>query len=69
MLNLKLIEDQPHWRVSLVARFAALLGVLIHVEGIPFGSNRTRKHQVTETMGDEGGCAAPLSEMPRLPAL
>jgi hypothetical protein len=43
MLNLQLVEDQPRWRVALVARFARLIGVLIHVEGIPFGSNRCRR--------------------------
>jgi hypothetical protein len=43
VLNLKFVEDHPRWRVALVALFAKLLGVLIHVEGIPFGSSRSRK--------------------------
>lgn len=42
MMNLKLIRWQPHWRVALVARFAQIVGVQIHVEGIPFGSSRTK---------------------------
>ncbi len=43
MLNLHLIEKQPRWRIALVAWFAKLVGVCIHVEGIPFGSVRTRR--------------------------
>jgi hypothetical protein len=43
MVNLQLIQDQPRWRVALVATIARLVGVLIHVEGIPFGSGRTRR--------------------------
>lgn len=59
MLNLHLIENQPHWRVALVALFAQLMGVLIHVEGIPFGSNRSRKKQVSENLGGQAqGMAA-----------
>ena len=61
MLNLKLVEDQPHWRVAVVARFAKLMGVLIHVEGIPFGSNRSRKHKVGEGLaGQESGQAGQI---------
>jgi hypothetical protein len=41
MLNLKLVENQPRWRVASVHYFAKLAGVLIHVEGIPFGSRRS----------------------------
>ncbi len=53
MLNLQLIENQPRWRVAIVARFAQLMGVCIHVEGIPFGSSRSRKErsEASETMG------------------
>lgn len=40
MMNLKLVEGQPHWRIWIVAWFARLMGALIHVEGIPFGSSR-----------------------------
>lgn len=43
MLNLKFVEEQPHWRVALVAYFAKLMGVMIHIEGIPFGSSRSRR--------------------------
>jgi hypothetical protein len=43
MMNLKLVERQPHWRVWLVVMFAKLVGVTFNVEGIPFGSNRSRK--------------------------
>ena len=52
MTNLKLIEDQPRWRVTTVALFAKLMGVLIHVEGIPFGSNRTRNCKTSGAMGE-----------------
>ena len=45
MLNLQLVERQPLWRVWIVANFAKLMGVCIHVEGIPFGSARTRKER------------------------
>ena len=54
MLNLKFVEGQPHWRVAVVARFAQLMGVLIHVEGIPFGSNRKRTHRPQDSMGAQG---------------
>ena len=40
MMNLKLIERQPHWRVWIVAWFSRIMGVVVHVEGIPFGSSR-----------------------------
>jgi hypothetical protein len=40
MMNLQLVQYQPRWRVWLVATFARIVGVLIHVEGIPFGSSR-----------------------------
>jgi hypothetical protein len=53
MINLTLVKNQPRWRVALVARFAQMMGVLIHVEGIPFGSNRTRIHQAQESMGPQ----------------
>lgn len=43
MMNLQLIENQPRWRIWVVARFAKLMGVCIRVEGIPFGSIRTLK--------------------------
>lgn len=43
MMNLKLIERQPRWRVWVVAWFSRVMGVCIHVEGIPFGSIRLRK--------------------------
>jgi hypothetical protein len=43
MLHLKYVEDQPRWRVAVVATFAKLMGVLIHVEGVPFGSSRSRQ--------------------------
>lgn len=43
MINLHLIEEQPHWRVAFVHWFAKAMGVCVHVEGIPFGSSRTRR--------------------------
>ena len=45
MMNLKLIERQPHWRVRAVAWLSRMMGVLIHVEGIPFGSSRLCKRR------------------------
>jgi hypothetical protein len=49
MRNLKLIEDQPRWRVAVVAYFAKLMGVLVKVEGFPFGSARKLKPRRLET--------------------
>lgn len=40
MVNLKLIETMPRWRIAVVALVARFLGVTVHVEGIPFGSRR-----------------------------
>lgn len=58
MMNLQLIQNQPRWRVAAVARFARLMGVCIHVEGIPFGSTRKRKSTVrTGVAGASGGAA------------
>jgi len=57
MLNLSLIEDQPRWRVGIVALFAKLMGVCIHVEGIPFGSTRQRKPKIGEGMAQAAGAA------------
>lgn len=51
MMNLQLIENQPRWRVATVARFAKLMGVCIHVEGIPFGSNRSRLDSTDPILG------------------
>lgn len=52
MMNLQLVEDQPRWRVAVVVYFAKLMGVCIHVEGLPFGSIRSRKHP-PKTMGEK----------------
>lgn len=54
MFNLHLIENQPHWRVALVARFAQLIGVMVHVEGFPFGSKRNYRQGATASGGVEG---------------
>lgn len=53
MMNLHFVENQPRWRVAIVARFARLIGVLIHVEGIPFGSSRNYS-QRGESAGSQG---------------
>lgn len=37
------IEEQPRWRVAIIAALAKLIGVRIHVEGYPLGSNRNWK--------------------------
>lgn len=49
MKNLQLIESQPRWRVLMVAVFAKMAGVIIHVEGFPFGSSRLWKRRTRET--------------------
>jgi hypothetical protein len=57
MHNLNLIENQPRWRVAIVSRFAQLMGVMVHVEGFPFGSSRTlqKGKQASGSMGEEAG--------------
>ena len=40
MVNLTLLEETPRWRAYAAAKCAKLLGIRIHIEGIPFGSNR-----------------------------
>lgn len=52
-MNVHLIEKQPRWRVRLVHYFAKLMGVLIHVEGIPFGSARSRRAQQGKAVAAE----------------
>lgn len=59
MLNLHLVEDQPRWRVWLVARFAQLIGVLVHVEGIPFGKTCTRRNQTQRGLEEEASGQSP----------
>jgi hypothetical protein len=52
MTNLNLITHTPHFRVRLVSHLARMLGILIHVEGIPFGSDRcVRPWQTDATCG------------------
>lgn len=63
MRNLQLIERQPHWRVAVIHYLARLIGVMVHVEGIPFGSNRTYRRPNAESMGAQQAC----SPMPALP--
>lgn len=58
MVNLQLIENQPRWRVWLIARAAQILGVLIHVEGIPFGSSRNHRKGTSAS----GGVAGPQGD-------
>lgn len=55
MNNLHLIGEQPRWRVAIVALLAKLMGVLIHVEGIPFGSVRTRRRKDREAAATSSG--------------
>ena len=59
MLNLKLIERHPRWRVWVVANLAKLMGVQIHVEGIPFGSSRTREPQARSGVAGSAGQTTP----------
>lgn len=58
MINLNLIEKQPHWRIWLLVWFSRILGVYFHVEGIPFGSSRLyakRKKDEVDDGPQEGG--------------
>lgn len=55
IINLSGVENQRRWRVAVVAVFAKLMGVLIHVEGVPMGSNRACKHQTPKGVGASGG--------------
>lgn len=43
MSNLQMVEGYPRWAVWFVAQVARLVGIVIHVEGIPFGAPRLRK--------------------------
>lgn len=53
MMNLQLVKEQPRWRVALVARFAQLMGVLVHVEGIPFGKDLSRARRFETEVGSQ----------------
>jgi hypothetical protein len=57
--NLNLVS-QPAWRITLVHWFAQLIGVYIHVEGLPFGSTRIwqRSRQAKTLVGAQGADAA-----------
>lgn len=57
MINLKLIHDQPRWRVALIHGAARLIGVLVHVEGFPFGSKRNYR-QGKSALGEIAGAAS-----------
>lgn len=59
MSNLQYVEQQPRWRVGAVAAFARIMGVCINVEGIPFGSSRTRKPQDRHGVAGSTGPATP----------
>jgi len=48
----------PPWRVWLVHLFAKPLGVLVHVEGFPFGSARLLRREVNFSSG--AGCVRSL---------
>lgn len=58
MKSLHLVQYQPRWRVALVARFAQLMGVLIHVEGFPFGSAR-----LDTSRGEASGAEGPAGSL------
>lgn len=61
MRNLHLIQGQPKWRVAVIAIMAKLLGILIHVEGLPFGSSRLR---VVQWTSDDSGRVSSISTLP-----
>lgn len=41
--------SQPVWKVLLLDWFASFLGVLVHVDGMPFGSSRNLDFSQYET--------------------
>jgi hypothetical protein len=43
MINANLISHAPAWKLAIIHYVAKALGVLVKVEGIPFGSNRNIK--------------------------
>jgi hypothetical protein len=45
MINLRLVENAPRWRVAVVALTARALGITVKVDGIPFGGRRCMKRQ------------------------
>jgi hypothetical protein len=52
--NLKMIS-QPSWKVLVIDFVARMLGLLVHVEGIPVGSSRDylrRMRHLTEGYGE-----------------
>jgi hypothetical protein len=54
MVNIKLIETAPHWRVVVVALVARALGITVKVEGIPFGSRRCMKPWAPKIVANGG---------------
>jgi hypothetical protein len=42
MMNLRLVQ-QDAWRVRLIHYVAKAAGLLIHIDGIPFGSSRNNR--------------------------
>lgn len=60
MINLKLVQDQPRWRVGLLHLIARAIGVQFKVDGWPFGSPRNRRPTSTdcEHVGALHGTAA-----------
>lgn len=48
---IRLIENQPHWRVLVVHHIAKIMGVLVHVEGCPFGSSRCWRKKTKGQLG------------------
>jgi len=43
MINANLIDHAPAWKLAIIHFVAKVLGVLVKVEGIPFGSTRNLK--------------------------
>lgn len=62
MINLKLIRDLPRWRVGVVHVVARLMGVLIHVEGFPFGSSRLKEARGCD-VGEASGKVAAIGRI------
>jgi hypothetical protein len=46
-----------NWKVRMIAGLARMLGVLIHIEGLPYGSARNLRRAATDDGGSILGAA------------
>lgn len=52
MINARL-TNMP-WRARIIGVVAKVLGVLVHIEGLPFGSDRNVPRDFTGRVGSKG---------------